>query len=63
MSALDQNTTRQLDRENLDRIFTDKASGKDQNHPQLDAGEAKEQLARAFDISRATVYQYMRAAS
>jgi len=35
VSSLDQNETRQLEGENLDRIFTDKASGKDTNRPQL----------------------------
>jgi len=34
-STLDQNTIRQLDGEHLDRVFTDKASGKDQNRPEL----------------------------
>jgi DNA invertase Pin-like site-specific DNA recombinase len=37
VSSLDQNTIRQLDSEQLDRIFIDRASGKDQNRPQLDA--------------------------
>jgi DNA invertase Pin-like site-specific DNA recombinase len=32
---LDQNPERQLDQVNLDRIFTDKASGKDTSRPQL----------------------------
>jgi DNA invertase Pin-like site-specific DNA recombinase len=35
VSSLDQNETRQLEGEKLDRIFTDKASGKDTNRPQL----------------------------
>ena len=35
VSTLDQNPERQLDQVNLDRIFTDKASGKDTCRPQL----------------------------
>ena len=35
VSTLDQNPERQLDQVNLDRIFTDKASGKDTSRPQL----------------------------
>jgi DNA invertase Pin-like site-specific DNA recombinase len=35
VSTLDQNTERQLDGIELDRTFTDKASGKDTNRPQL----------------------------
>jgi DNA invertase Pin-like site-specific DNA recombinase len=34
---VDQNTERQLDGIKLDRVFTDKASGKDANRPQLKA--------------------------
>ena len=37
VSTFDQNVDRQLDGQSLDRIFTDKASGKDVNRPQLDA--------------------------
>lgn len=37
VSTLDQNTERQLDGLKLDKIFTDKASGKDTNRPQLKA--------------------------
>ncbi len=37
VSTLDQNTERQLDGFKLDRIFTDKASGKDTKRPQLQA--------------------------
>lgn len=32
---MDQNTVRQLDGVQLDKAFTDKASGKDTNRPQL----------------------------
>ena len=35
VSAVDQNTDRQLDGVALDKVFTDKASGKDTNRPQL----------------------------
>ena len=35
VSSLDQNAERQLDGIYLDKIFTDKASGKDTNRPQL----------------------------
>jgi DNA invertase Pin-like site-specific DNA recombinase len=37
VSSLDQNTERQLDGVDLDKIFTDKASGKDTARPQLQA--------------------------
>lgn len=37
VSTLDQNTERQLDGVALDKSFTDKASGKDANRPQLEA--------------------------
>jgi len=37
VSTVDQNTERQLDGMKLDRIFTDKASGKDVKRPQLRA--------------------------
>jgi DNA invertase Pin-like site-specific DNA recombinase len=37
VSTLDQNTERQLDGIELDRTFTDRASGKDTNRPQLQA--------------------------
>ncbi len=37
VSTLDQNTERQLEGLELDRIFSDKASGKDTNRPQLEA--------------------------
>ena len=37
VSTIDQNTARQLDGLNLDRIFEDKASGKDTQRPQLQA--------------------------
>lgn len=36
VSTLDQNTDRQLDGLELDRVFTDKASGKDVNRPELE---------------------------
>lgn len=37
VSTLDQNPERQLDNINVDRIFTDRASGKDTKRPELDA--------------------------
>lgn len=37
VSAVDQNTARQLDGVEVDKVFTDKASGKDTNRPQLKA--------------------------
>jgi DNA invertase Pin-like site-specific DNA recombinase len=37
VSTVDQNTARQLDGVMLDRVFEDKASGKDVKRPQLDA--------------------------
>lgn len=37
VSSVDQNTVRQLDGIQVDKIFTDKASGKDTNRPQLQA--------------------------
>ena len=37
VSSTDQNPERQLEGVELDRVFTDKASGKDTQRPQLDA--------------------------
>lgn len=37
VSSVDQNTVRQLDGVHVDKAFTDKASGKDTNRPQLQA--------------------------
>lgn len=37
VSSVDQNAERQLDGISLDKVFTDKASGKDTNRPQLQA--------------------------
>ena len=37
VSSVDQNTIRQLDGVQLDKVFTDKASGKDANRTQLKA--------------------------
>lgn len=36
VSTVDQNTARQLDGVELDKVFTDKASGKDAHRPELD---------------------------
>ncbi len=67
VSSLDQNTIRQLDGEQLDRVFMDRVSGKDQNRPQLDAlidfardGDtvlvhSMDRLARNLDDLRAIV--------
>ena len=41
VSTVDQNTARQLDGVELDKVFTDQASGKDINRPEL---------ARALDM-------------
>ena len=35
VSTVDQNTDRQLDGVELDKVFTEKASGKDANRPEL----------------------------
>ena len=43
VSTVDQNTARQLDGVEVDKVFTDKASGKDANRPEL---------ARAIDYVR-----------
>ena len=37
VSSFDQNPERQLDQVQVDKVFTDKASGKDMQRPQLDA--------------------------
>ncbi|WP_456238582.1 recombinase family protein [Parachitinimonas caeni] len=37
VSTLEQNTLRQLEQVQIDRVFTDKASGKDAQRPQLEA--------------------------
>jgi DNA invertase Pin-like site-specific DNA recombinase len=67
VSTLDQNTIRQFDGEQLDRVFIDRASGKDQDRPQLDAlidfardGDtvlvhSMDRLARNLDDLRAIV--------
>ncbi|WP_348265321.1 recombinase family protein [Telmatobacter sp. DSM 110680] len=47
VSSIDQNTIRQLDGVQLDKVFTDKASGKDTNRPQL---KALMDFLRADDI-------------
>lgn len=67
VSTFDQNVGRQLEGQSPDRIFTDKASGKDVNRPQLDAMFAfvrdgdvvvvhsMDRLARNFDDLRQIV--------
>jgi DNA invertase Pin-like site-specific DNA recombinase len=68
VSSLDQNTARQLDGMQLDKVFTDKASGKDTNRPQLQAAldylregdklivHSLDRLARNLDDLRKIVY-------
>jgi len=67
VSTLEQNTDRQLDGLTLDRVFTDKLSGRDLSRPQLDAmlsfvreGDtvvvhSMDRLARNLDDLRSTV--------
>jgi DNA invertase Pin-like site-specific DNA recombinase len=67
VSTLDQNTSRQLDDAQLDRVFTDSASGRDTTRPQLQAMLAfvrdgdtvivhsMDRLARNLDDLRALV--------
>ncbi|MCO4252702.1 recombinase family protein [Pseudarthrobacter raffinosi] len=66
VSTLDQNEKRQLEGQVLDRVFTDKASGRDTARPQLTellrSGVPKVVLAHDYGISRETVYQYLRQA-
>lgn len=67
VSSIDQNTDRQLDGVELDKTFTDKASGKDTNRPQLKAAldylrdgdtlvvHSMDRLARSLDDLRRMV--------
>jgi DNA invertase Pin-like site-specific DNA recombinase len=67
VSSLDQNTDRQLEGVNLDKVFTDKASGKDTARPQLQAAleylregdlllvHSMDRLARSVDDLRRIV--------
>src|SRR5450631_2155710 len=67
VSTLDQNTERQLEGVKLDKVFTDKASGKDTNRPQLQAAleylregdlllaHSMDRLARSLDGLRKIV--------
>lgn len=69
VSSVDQNTQRQLDGVPLDRVFTDKASGKDTDRPQLIEAmnylregdelyvHSMDRLARNVDDLRSTVKQ------
>lgn len=69
VSSLDQNTQRQLESVQLDRVFTDKASGKDTKRPQLDellrfirdgdtlVVHSMDRLARNLDDLRSLVQQ------
>lgn len=72
VSSTDQNPERQLEGVDLDRVFTDKASGKDTQRPQLDAlltyareGDivvvhSMDRLARNLDDLRRLVQQFTR---
>jgi len=67
VSTTDQNTSRQLDGVQLDKVFEDKVSGKDMNRPQLQAAldyvregdtlhvHSMDRLARNLDDLRALV--------
>lgn len=67
VSTAEQNTARQLDGLNLDKVFTDKVSGKDTNRPKLQAAmdyaregdtfvvHSMDRLARNLDDLRAIV--------
>jgi DNA invertase Pin-like site-specific DNA recombinase len=69
VSSVDQNPERQLDSFQIDRVFTDKASGKDRSRPQLEelihyarAGDtvvvhSMDRLARNLDDLRALVQE------
>src|ERR1017187_8855398 len=71
VSTLDQNTDRQLEGVKLDKVFTDKASGKDTNRPQLQAAleylregdlllaHRMDRLARSLDGLRKIVMDLM----
>ena len=68
ISTLDQNTDRQLEGVKLDKVFTDKASGKDTVRPQLQAAleylregdlfviHSMDRLARNLDDLRRIVF-------
>jgi DNA invertase Pin-like site-specific DNA recombinase len=68
VSSLDQNSERQLEGVNLDKVFTDKASGKDTKRPQLQAAleylregdlfviHSMDRLARNLDDLRRIVF-------
>ena len=70
VSSFDQNTDRQLDGLRLDRVFIDKASGKDINRPELEkllayvrAGDtivihSMDRLARNLDNLRQLVHEF-----
>jgi DNA invertase Pin-like site-specific DNA recombinase len=72
VSTLDQNTDRQLDGVELDKVFTDKASGKDTARPQLQAAleylregdlfliHSMDRLARSVDDLRKIVLDLTR---
>ena len=54
VSSFDQNPERQLEHIQVDRLFTDKASGKDTQHPELERllAFAAAQSALAYDSFR-----------
>jgi len=49
VSSADQNTARQLEGVELDRVFTDHLSGKDMARPQLEACARRRYALRSFD--------------
>ena len=72
VSSIEQNPERQLEQIPLDQVFTDQASGKDAQRPELDrllafvretdtvVVHSMDRLAREFGISRQTRYNYLR---
>lgn len=59
VSSFDQNPERQLEQSQVDKVFTDKASGKDTQRPELDAlltfvREGDTVVVDSMDVWRAT---------
>ena len=55
VSSFDQNPERQLEQTQVSKVFTDKASGKDTQRPQLEALLSMDRLARNLDDLRRLV--------